>query len=111
MNPPRYLIKAGHRRIAFISTLRTEGLLRDGMQLDSSQISDRRDGMKRAFEEAGLDLPVDLVRLNAGEPNDQEDHPRAAAAPGPCDGDHRLRRPDRTQRGGGHPGARPLDPG
>ena len=66
-SPPRYLIKAGHRRIAFISTLKTDGPYRDGMQLDSSQISDRRDGMKRAFEEAGLDLPDDLVRLNAGD--------------------------------------------
>lgn len=63
----RYLIAAGHRRIAFISTLRTEVPYRDGMELDSSQISDRRDGMKRAFAEAGLALPDDLIRLNAGD--------------------------------------------
>jgi LacI family transcriptional regulator len=62
-----YLIGAGHRRIAFISTLKTAEPYRDGLQLGSSQISDRRDGMKRAFDEAGLDLPADLVRLNAGD--------------------------------------------
>jgi len=34
--------------------------------LDSSQISDRLEGIRRAFEEEGLSQPVDLVRLNAG---------------------------------------------
>ncbi len=62
-----YLIQSGHRRIAFISTLKSVEAYRDGMQLDSSQISDRRDGMKRAFEEAGLAQPDNLVRLNAGD--------------------------------------------
>ncbi|MDQ0755095.1 LacI family DNA-binding transcriptional regulator [Arthrobacter sp. B3I4] len=61
-----YLIDAGHRRIAFISTLRTNEPYHDGMALESSQISDRRDGFRRAFAEAGLQPPDDLVRLNAG---------------------------------------------
>jgi LacI family transcriptional regulator len=62
-----YLIQSGHRRIAFISTLKTEDGYRDGMPLESSQIADRRDGLERAFAEAGLDQPNDLVRLNAGD--------------------------------------------
>jgi LacI family transcriptional regulator len=62
-----YLIEAGHRRIAFISTLKTDAPYHDGMQFDSSQIADRLDGMRRAFLETGLDFPEDLVRLNAGD--------------------------------------------
>lgn len=62
----KYLIGAGHRRIAFVSTVRTDGPYVPGMTLDSSQISDRLEGIRRAFEEAGLTQPVDLVRLNAG---------------------------------------------
>jgi LacI family transcriptional regulator len=37
------------------------------MELDSSQISDRRDGMVRAFQEAGLKQPGELIQLNAGD--------------------------------------------
>ena len=62
----KYLIEEGHRRIAFVSTIRAEGPYEAGMTLDSSQISDRLDGIRRAFEEAGLTHPADLVRLNAG---------------------------------------------
>lgn len=62
----KYLIEAGHRRIAFVSTVRTDGPFVAGMTLDSSQISDRLDGIRRAFEDQGLSQPVDLVRLNAG---------------------------------------------
>ncbi|WP_458780046.1 LacI family DNA-binding transcriptional regulator [Arthrobacter sp. D3-16] len=63
-----YLIQEGHKRIAFISTLRTDEPYFAGLPLHSSQISDRREGMKRAFEEAGLPQPEDLVRLNADGP-------------------------------------------
>jgi LacI family transcriptional regulator len=63
-----HLIQEGHTRIAFISTVRTDEPYFAGLPLDSSQISDRRDGMKRAFVEAGLSQPEDLVRLNAGSP-------------------------------------------
>jgi LacI family transcriptional regulator len=63
----KYLIEAGHRRIAFVSTIRTDGPYVPGMLLDSSQIADRLEGIRRAFEEAGLTQPVDLVRLNAGD--------------------------------------------
>jgi LacI family transcriptional regulator len=63
----RHLLQAGHRRIAFISTLTTESPYRAGMLLDSSQIADRLDGMQQAFEEQGMPFPEDLVRLNAGD--------------------------------------------
>ncbi|YCH06186.1 LacI family DNA-binding transcriptional regulator [Arthrobacter sp. alpha11c] len=63
----KYLIQAGHRRIAFVSTVRTDGPYVAGMTLDSSQISDRLEGIRRAFEEEGLSQPIDLVRLNAGD--------------------------------------------
>jgi LacI family transcriptional regulator len=63
----KYLIEAGHRRIAFVSTVRTDGPYVTGMLLDSSQIADRLEGIRRAFEEAGLTQPADLVRLNAGD--------------------------------------------
>jgi LacI family transcriptional regulator len=63
----RYLLESGHRRIAFVSTLKTERPYVTGMKLESSQISERCDGMVRAFEEQGLHHPADLVRLNAGD--------------------------------------------
>jgi LacI family transcriptional regulator len=62
-----YLLEAGHRRIAFISTLKSDAPYTAGMELESSQISERLDGMRRAFEEKGLSYPEDLVRLNAGD--------------------------------------------
>ncbi|MBB6402897.1 LacI family DNA-binding transcriptional regulator [Arthrobacter sp. AZCC_0090] len=63
----RYLLEAGHRRIAFISTLKAGSPYRAGMALDSSQISERLEGMRRAFTEIGLTLSEDQVRLNAGD--------------------------------------------
>ncbi|MEW1822142.1 LacI family DNA-binding transcriptional regulator [Arthrobacter sp. NPDC080031] len=63
----RYLLQAGHRRIAFISTLKAETPYRTGMVLDSSQISERLEGMQRAFAERGLNFSEDQVRLNAGD--------------------------------------------
>jgi LacI family transcriptional regulator len=63
----RYLLEAGHRRVAFISTLRSDAGYSAGMRLDSSQISDRLEGMRRAFVDAACTFPDDLVRLNAGD--------------------------------------------
>jgi LacI family transcriptional regulator len=63
----RYLLDSGHRRIAFISTLKSDSTFSPETQVDSSQISERLDGMWRAFEEKGLAVPHDLVRLNAGD--------------------------------------------
>lgn len=63
----RHLLDTGHRRVAFVSTLRTDAPYRQGMTLDSSQIADRLEGMQQAFLEAELPFPEDLVRLNAGD--------------------------------------------
>ena len=63
----RYLLEAGHRRIAFISALKSDAPYNEEKPLDSSQISDRLDGMRQAFREAELPFPRDLVRLNAGD--------------------------------------------
>jgi LacI family transcriptional regulator len=62
----RYLLDSGHRRIAFISTLKTDSPFSEETPVDSSQISERLDGMRRAFTEQELAFPHDLVRLNAG---------------------------------------------
>ena len=62
-----HLLEAGHRRIAFVSTVRTDAPYVAGMTLDSSQISDRLEGIHRAFDDAGFPYPTDLVRLNAGD--------------------------------------------
>jgi LacI family transcriptional regulator len=63
----RHLLDTGHRRVAFVSTLKTDAPYRQGMTLDSSQIADRLEGMRQAFLEAELPFPEDLVRLNAGD--------------------------------------------
>ncbi|MFJ4226120.1 LacI family DNA-binding transcriptional regulator [Paenarthrobacter nicotinovorans] len=63
----KHLIRAGHQRIAFVSTLTSDHPYTEGMKLGSSQISDRLEGIRRAFEEEGLTFPTDLVRLNAGD--------------------------------------------
>jgi LacI family transcriptional regulator len=63
----RYLLDAGHRRIAFITTLKSDSPFSAATQVDSSQISERLDGMGRAFSEKGVAFPHDLVRLNAGD--------------------------------------------
>lgn len=72
----RYLLDAGHRRVAFISTLRTDTPYSAGMLLDSSPISDRLEGMRRAFADAGYGFPEDLVRLNAGDAGSIRNHTR-----------------------------------
>lgn len=61
------LIRAGHERIAFISTLKTDEPFRYGMELSSSPIAERLDGMALAFNEAALPFPNDLIQLNAGD--------------------------------------------
>lgn len=60
------LINQGHERIAYISTLRTRSGDIDETALGSTPVAQRLAGMKRAFNEAGKDFPVDLIRMNAG---------------------------------------------
>lgn len=62
----RHLLEQGHTRIAFVSTIDSGEPYRPGIRLHSSQIMERLTGMEQAFGQAGLSLPPDLVRLNAG---------------------------------------------
>jgi LacI family transcriptional regulator len=71
-----YLLDSGHRRIAFISTLKDDSPFVEGTHLDSSQISERLEGMRRAFAEKKLPFPYDLVRLNAGDTDSIRDATR-----------------------------------
>ncbi|GAA4658642.1 LacI family DNA-binding transcriptional regulator [Arthrobacter cryoconiti] len=60
------LIHAGHERIAFISTLKSQEPFWNGMDVSSTPIAERLKGMSLAFHDAGHSFPSDLVRLNAG---------------------------------------------
>ena len=59
------LTAAGHRRIAFISTIRHPDRLRRGDILGSSSVADRVQGFVEALEQAGVSAPEELVHLNA----------------------------------------------
>ena len=63
----RYLLEAGHRRVAYISALQTSSPYIAGMKLSSSQVSDRIQGMRQAFADFKCAFPDDLVRFNAGD--------------------------------------------
>ncbi|WP_159603913.1 LacI family DNA-binding transcriptional regulator [Agromyces humi] len=59
------LTAAGHRRIAFISTIRHPGGFRRGDTLGSSSVADRVQGFTDALEGAGIADPESFVHLNA----------------------------------------------
>ena len=59
------LTAAGHRRIAFISTIRHPDHYRRGDILGSSSVADRVQGFVEALEQAGVNAPEALVHLNA----------------------------------------------
>ena len=59
------LVEAGHRRIAFISTIGHEGDYRLGDRLGSSSVNDRVTGFTAVLGEAGVPNPEAFVRLNA----------------------------------------------
>lgn len=59
------LLDAGHRRIAFVSTIASDGEYRLGDRLGSSSVDDRVRGFVDALREAGVDDPARFVRLNA----------------------------------------------
>jgi LacI family transcriptional regulator len=65
------LLRAGHRRVGFISTVRTGGGSYElGMPLVTSSVADRLSGILDAFDAAGLDFNPEWVQLNAGGPED-----------------------------------------
>jgi LacI family transcriptional regulator len=45
----RFLLDSGHRRIAFISTLKTDAPFSEKTYVDSSRISERLEGMGGLF--------------------------------------------------------------
>ncbi len=61
----RLLLEAGHRRIAFISTLAHPGEYRLGDVLSSSSVAERVQGFTDTLAEAGVPHPERHVHLNA----------------------------------------------
>ncbi|MGG7451383.1 LacI family DNA-binding transcriptional regulator [Plantibacter auratus] len=61
----RHLLAAGHRRIAFISTLGHGEPYASGDDVGSSSVGDRIDGFTGALREAGVEDPAASVHLNA----------------------------------------------
>jgi len=61
----KLLTDAGHRRIAFLSTLAHEGGYRRGDRLGSSSVAERVAGFTATLAEAGIAEPEASVRLNA----------------------------------------------
>lgn len=59
------LLSAGHRRIAFISTLDHPTPYRLGEELSTSSVADRVAGFTHALGEAGVAEPASFVHLNA----------------------------------------------
>ena len=59
------LTGAGHRRIAFLSTLAHDGGYRRGDRLGSSSVAERVAGFTATLAEAGIAEPEASVRLNA----------------------------------------------
>jgi LacI family transcriptional regulator len=61
----RMLVAAGHRRIAFISTIAHDGSFLAGQTVGSSSVADRIAGFTDTLAEAGVPDPERFVRLNA----------------------------------------------
>jgi LacI family transcriptional regulator len=59
------LIDAGHRRIAFVSALTTDGPVFTGLPLGVSSVADRLEGVLRALRQADLEVSAELVRFGA----------------------------------------------
>ncbi len=59
------LLQAGHRRIAFISTIAHPHPYRLGDRLGSTSVDDRVNGFVASLTEAGIAEPARFIRLNA----------------------------------------------
>lgn len=59
----RMLLERGHRRIAFVSSLATDGARFAGFPLGNSSVEQRLGGIFAALTEAGLPIDPDLVRF------------------------------------------------
>ncbi|TKV28505.1 LacI family transcriptional regulator [Arthrobacter sp. NamB2] len=64
----RHLLDEGHTRVGYISSLDVGGAdFTVDLDLGSNPVAERIAGMRRAFDEGGVALPVDLIRLGAGK--------------------------------------------
>ena len=61
----RHLLAAGHRRIAFISTLAHRTEFRRGDTLSTSSVAERVEGFVETLADAGVPEPEEFVHLNA----------------------------------------------
>lgn len=61
----RLLLDAGHRRIAFISTIAHPGDYRSGDVLASTSVAERVEGFTTTLSRAGVPDPAQFVHLNA----------------------------------------------
>lgn len=61
----RLLLDAGHRRIAFVSTIAHPGDFQHGDALSSSSVADRVQGFTETLAAAGVPRPEQFVHLNA----------------------------------------------
>lgn len=69
----RLLLEAGHRRIAFISALQTDGPRFTGFPLGVSSVAQRISGMMSALDQAGVDVDPELLRFQADGPRRTHD--------------------------------------
>jgi LacI family transcriptional regulator len=63
----RVLLRAGHRRIAFLSTLGQQNYRR-GDRIRSTSVADRVDGFEAALDEAGVEIANQIVLLDGERP-------------------------------------------
>ena len=97
----RHLLGLGHRRIAVVGG--PEGILCSRARMD---------GYRAAMDAAGV--PIDPELISHGQFQVEEgvaQGPRAAAPPGPPDGDHRGQRPPGARRLPGRPRGAAAHPG
>ncbi|SFN81742.1 transcriptional regulator, LacI family [Mycetocola miduiensis] len=61
----RALVAEGHRRIAFVSALGTDGERYSGLPLGVSSVTDRLVGILQGLEETGIPISPELIRFEA----------------------------------------------
>ena len=96
MRATRILADAGHRNIAYVTAVDTEGHeYRDLGQIYTSSVRERIDGFLTVCRDAGIDRPENYVRLGATSPGRNRGLPQIAAGP---DGRRRSSPPTASSR-------------